>query len=106
VTCDRELAAIADACAEQLVPPLEFTSAYDSAAGRLERTIREFAADSRLREAMIWQNADVVRNCLDKILSGKHLPGRVWRQYVLTIASYVQRYAAKNDTIGFFGPLG
>jgi lantibiotic biosynthesis dehydratase-like protein len=102
--CDIDLPAIADACADPADSP-EFKSAHDRAAGRIECAIQELAADSRLREAIVWQNANVVYNCLDKILSGKPLPGRVWRQYVLTIASYVQRYAAKNDTIGFFGPL-
>lgn len=98
---DIDLSAAADACAD----PAEFKSAFDRASGSFAHAIQELAADSRMREAIVWQNPNVVHNCLDKVLSGKPLPGRVWRQYVLTIASYVQRYAVKNDTIGFFGPL-
>jgi hypothetical protein len=103
--CDAELAATTDACAEQPSGSAAFEDAYRHAGDRLAHAIRELAADPLLREAIAWQNTSVVRNCLDKILGGKPLPGRVWRQYVLTIASYVQRYAVKNDTIGFFGPL-
>ncbi len=62
------------------------------------------AGDPALREALTWQNRDVLRNALDRIdlegSAGKR------RRRVEVIASYWQRYCAKNDTIGFFGPLG
>jgi hypothetical protein len=60
--------------------------------------VRAFATDDRFREAMAWQNPEVVRACLDVT--------RLRRKHELTIASYAQRYTVKNDTIGFFGPIG
>jgi hypothetical protein len=102
---DAGMAATADACAQAQAPSAEFSLAYQRAADRLARAVRELANDPRFREAVTWQSPDVVRNCLDKVAAGKPVPGRVWRQYVLTVASYLQRYTTKNDTIGFFGPI-
>jgi hypothetical protein len=62
------------------------------------------AGNERFREALTWQNHDALRNALDR-LSGT-ASGSTHRRRLETVASYWQRYCAKNDTIGFFGPLG
>ena len=64
----------------------------------------ELARDRRFREALTWQNRDALRNAVDRLSSGGS--GSKHRQRLETVAGYWQRYCAKNDTIGFFGPLG
>ncbi len=67
------------------------------------RQLAELAGDLRFREAVTWQNPAAVANALDKLGGGKRTSDQRRREQV--VASYWQRYCAKNDTIGFFGPL-
>ncbi|MGW2047288.1 lantibiotic dehydratase [Streptomyces sp. NPDC001858] len=85
--------------------PEEFAAHYAAASDRLVHEVRDLAADARLREAVAWQNVDVLHNCLDKLARGRGLPGSVRRRTEATLARYLQRYTVKNDTIGFFGPV-
>lgn len=65
------------------------------------------AADARFREAVTWQNRPAVETALDGLL--RKPPGTdnaKTRQQQRLVAKYLQRYCAKNDTIGFFGPVG
>lgn len=62
------------------------------------------ADEGRLREALTWQNREVLQNALDRLSS--EASGSTRRRRLETVASYWQRYCAKNDTIGFFGPIG
>ncbi|MDQ4105376.1 MAG: lantibiotic dehydratase family protein [Actinomycetota bacterium] len=72
---------------------------------RLSRGICDVAAEPRFREAIAWQNLGVVSNCLDKVtIEGPRNFKQRHRE--LIVASYLQRYSMKNDTIGFFGPVG
>ncbi len=68
-----------------------------------DRCLARLAENRRFREALTWQNRDVLRNALDRVDSAA---GSTRRRRLETVASYWQRYCAKNDTIGFFGPLG
>ncbi|MEY9928869.1 hypothetical protein ABH926_003508 [Catenulispora sp. GP43] len=83
----------------------DFQPLYAAAAEHVSAQIRAIAADGPFREAVAWQSRSVLRNCLDKLASGRTLQGKVRRQAELTVANYVQRYALKNDSIGFFGPV-
>ena len=67
--------------------------------------LRAVAADPRFREAVAWQNPALLPSCLDRVAAGEPRNHR-GRDHQLTIASYLQRYAWKNETIGFFGPVG
>jgi hypothetical protein len=67
--------------------------------------LRGVARDPLFREAVTWQNPAVMANAVAKVADGASgKPSRV-RQREEVVASYWQRYCAKNDTIGFFGPL-
>jgi hypothetical protein len=67
--------------------------------------LRAVASDSRFVEAVTWQNPAAVDNAVEKLVDGRaRKPSRA-RQHEELVASYWQRYCAKNDTIGFFGPL-
>lgn len=73
----------------------------------LSHSIQQVAADDRFREAVTWQNRHCFGRAIDALL---HTPDsvrqRARRGREELVAKYVQRYAVKNDTIGFFGPVG
>ncbi|GIH19618.1 lantibiotic dehydratase [Rugosimonospora africana] len=62
-----------------------------------------------LREAVAWQNPNIADTWLghyaDRLAGGgaPRLANRAYRESVL--ARYAQRYCAKNESIGFFGPV-
>jgi hypothetical protein len=66
--------------------------------------LREIAADPAFREAVTWQNRDVLANALDGLLKAAGQTSNQRRREEI-VARYWQRYCAKNDTIGSFGPL-
>ena len=66
--------------------------------------LREIAADPAFREAVTWQNRDVVANAIDGLLRAAGQTSNQRRREEI-VARYWQRYCAKNDTIGSFGPL-
>jgi hypothetical protein len=63
------------------------------------------ARDPAFREAVAWQASESPKRAVDKLAAGASgSPSRRrWRTDV--VAGYWQRYCAKNDTIGYFGPL-
>jgi hypothetical protein len=67
--------------------------------------LREVACDPAFREAMTWQNPAAVANALDRVAAGAATTTGRARRREDVVASYWQRYCAKNDTIGFYGPL-
>ena len=66
--------------------------------------LRDIAADPTLREALTWQNRGVLATAVDGLLKKRGEPSKERRRAEI-VARYWQRYCAKNDTIGFFGPL-
>jgi Lantibiotic dehydratase, N terminus len=72
--------------------------------GESER-LAEVARDPAFREAVAWQSRESLASAVDKHAAGvKDSPSRIRRREEI-VARYWQRYCAKNDTIGFFGPL-
>jgi hypothetical protein len=67
--------------------------------------LRGVARDPVFREAVTWQNRAAVDNAVLKVADGSPAKPSRARQREQLVASYWQRYCAKNDTIGFFGPL-
>jgi hypothetical protein len=73
--------------------------------GDESQRLRAVASDPSFREAVTWQNPAALANAVVKVAeSAPTKPSRA-RQREEIVASYWQRYCAKNDTIGFFGPL-
>ncbi|MEA2171205.1 MAG: hypothetical protein QOF76_4505 [Solirubrobacteraceae bacterium] len=70
-------------------------------AGRLAAAAR----DGRFLEAVTWQNPAAARNAVRPVADGTAGHGSKAVRRETVVASYWQRYCAKNDTIGFFGPL-
>jgi hypothetical protein len=86
-----------------------FDRSFASASARISKTIRAIAGDERFREAIAWQNRHALRGSVNALLrmsleDNSRLAERKKREEL--IATYLQRYCTKNDTIGFFGPVG
>jgi len=100
------LAAAADASDWR---PDPYGAAFLDAVGRHSRALHDAASDPTFREAVAWQNPAALNTGVGALLRRGPLPAArdsKHRQHEALVASYLQRYCAKNDTIGFFGPLG
>ncbi|HEY0194604.1 MAG TPA: lantibiotic dehydratase [Kofleriaceae bacterium] len=85
----------------------ELEAAYEQDWLRIGERLHEVARMPRFREAVIWQNRTVIQTGIEPLL--RRPPGasdRKTREYKQMVASYLQRYCTKNDSIGFFGPIG
>ncbi|MEO8699562.1 MAG: lantibiotic dehydratase [Kofleriaceae bacterium] len=73
----------------------------------IAQTILDHAAEPRFREALIWQNRGALHGSVAGLLRrpADAMDSKTREQRRL-VASYLQRYCVKNDTIGFFGPVG
>ena len=108
---DPGLAALADA-ANASAPETEAEAAYaaefPAAVRRLTGALYDAAGLPALREAIAWQNRRALDTGIDALLRRGPDPAKrntKHRQHEALLASYLQRYCAKNDTIGFFGPV-
>ena len=73
----------------------------------LSAALREVASNPKFREAVTWQNRAAVADGLDSLLrKPAGATDSKTRKKELLVVRYLQRYCAKNDTIGFFGPVG
>jgi Lantibiotic dehydratase, N terminus len=81
----------------ETAPPDDFSAANAAALAGLRRIIDE----PLFREAVRWQNLRVATQ-LQQERRGDYKRSR--RALLRTLAGYAQRYCAKNDSIGFFGP--
>jgi len=108
---DAKVDAALDALRElpaKIAPATEaFEQAYKAALDNTSHLIREVAGEDRFQEAVIWQNRHAFHTALAPLLRREGGPrGSKQRQLEELVASYLQRYCVKNDTIGFFGPVG
>lgn len=87
----------------------DFRQSLDAATKKISNEIREAASTERFREAIIWQNRNAFHTGLKSLLRQPvqgAFRGSKHRQHEELVANYIQRYCVKNDTIGFFGPVG
>jgi hypothetical protein len=103
--CDDDLARAVDAAGRWDPGDAGLRAAYQAAVARLSAAVAAVAADPGFREAVAWQNPALIGSCLDKLVRGepRNVRGRLHES---TVVRYLQRYLLKNDTIGFFGPVG
>lgn len=86
-----------------------FERAYQEATRQNLRTLHQIASAPAFREALIWQNRRALHTGVDPLLAvSPDLAVRAskYRAKEFLVASYAQRYCTKNDTIGFYGPVG
>lgn len=102
------LAALLAARAELAGARAQFAQAFDAATRNTSHVIATIAGDDRFCEALIWQNRRAFHTGVAALRAGTPgaTRGSQQRQHEELVASYLQRYCVKNDTIGFFGPVG
>lgn len=84
-----------------------YRTLFSAFQARSSEVIRDIVKSADFREAVAWQNPTALHNVLHPILSQNGSSGgSTQRQRAELVASYWQRYCTKNDTIGFFGPVG
>jgi Lantibiotic dehydratase, N terminus len=103
----QQVERFAAACEKADAIGQEFHRAFESATKKTSEAIKEIVRLGTFREALTWQNRDALHTGMDALLEQAASPrsGRQRKREEL-VASYWQRYCAKNDTIGFFGPVG
>lgn len=98
------------ASAERDVASATFRQSYGDAQIKEIQALQEAASAKRFQEAVIWQNRQAFHSALIPLLSkpsGADGGGsKQRRRHKELVANYLQRYSVKNDTIGFFGPMG
>jgi Lantibiotic dehydratase, N terminus len=101
-----DCAATADAYLDGSAGEEEFAKAFDETARHCSREVYSIATDALFREAVTWQSRTVL-SALDGIRTAGPEPAhrKKQRERERIIARYWQRYCAKTETIGFFGPV-
>jgi hypothetical protein len=100
------LDALTRARAELTVARSEAERHFVDALSGISDALRDVGRDARFREAIAWQNRTALHRGIDVLLRtpaadrNKHA-----RKGERLVTLYLQRYCAKNEMIGFFGPL-
>ena len=84
----------------------EVAASFTEEMAAIRSAALRLAADPRFREALAWQNRKILHDSVDRFLTSPGVANQRDRDRVGIIARYLQRYCLKNDTIGFFGPVG
>ncbi|QUQ64540.1 lantibiotic dehydratase [Kutzneria sp. CA-103260] len=86
-----------------------FEERYDAEALAWTRDLQTVAASPAFRSAVAWQNRTVLETAVAPFLRWDPATAKrasMVRQRAELVAHYWQRFCVKNDTIGFFGPVG
>lgn len=85
----------------------DFERLYAESQARELRLIAGAVSEPRFRTAVIWQNREAFRHNLLPLAAEPAASRTSRRRMQERLAlSYIQRYAARNESIGFFGPVG
>lgn len=72
-----------------------------------QAAIQNIIRSDRFCEAIIWQNRTAFERAILPLRDRPDtIKAKKRRQKEELVAKYLQRYSVKNDTIGFFGPVG
>lgn len=86
-----------------------YRAAISETLSRQSVTLRQVAENPRLLEAVTWQNRHALASGFEPLVrqpAEQSRRGSHERRNEQLVASYLHRYCTKNDTIGFFGPVG
>jgi len=86
-----------------------FQEVFDQAAVGTAVRLQQVAALPAFQVALAWQNPKLLKTAVSSFLAWTpSVAGRTSmpRQREELVAHYWQRFCVKNDTIGFFGPVG
>ena len=100
------LAELARVVADEAAAHTDLERTFASERIRLTAALREHAGDPKFREAVLWQNRHALVTGLDPFVRRIDEGDEATVKQERLVANYLQRYCVKNDTIGFFGPVG
>lgn len=99
--------AVAEAAAARDDASQRAEAAVAAARPHILSALQDIGREPLLREALVWQNRRALRESVDVLLrTDRATDNAERRRHEIALCNYVQRYCAKNDTIGFFGPAG
>ncbi len=87
----------------------DYEQSFEADSIHIANRIYETARLEQFREAIIWQNSRALHTGIDPLLrhqDEKDSRSSKQRRNEEMVARYLQRYCTKNDTVGFFGPVG
>jgi hypothetical protein len=86
----------------------DFQKVFQEGLEQTSRAIRTVSKSDLFSKAIIWQNRRAYHRGIVPLLRGSFngSRGSKRRQHEEMAANYLQRYCLKNETIGFFGPVG
>jgi hypothetical protein len=84
----------------------EYEATFAEAIARQGDAASALARNPAFQEALVWQNRLAFETAIRPIIEKSAPRDRKRRQHEELVANYAQRYGMKNDTIGFFGPVG
>jgi hypothetical protein len=103
--CAAAFMALRGRWAELEAARADLATIHRSEIARISEEIAGIAREDLFREAVLWQNRHAVETALDELAAKPAARTSRRRQHEELVASYLQRYCTKNDTIGFFGPV-
>lgn len=84
-----------------------FETLVPAAVARERRAVAEIAGDPRFQQALVWQNRRALHDNLVAVARAPAAPINARRRkHERQALRYIQRYASRNESIGFFGPVG
>jgi hypothetical protein len=108
--CEGAVGSFARSLEEVEAAYTDFNRRFEEASSNTSQAIAEIVKTDRFCEAIIWQNRTAFRTVILPLIAdyanGNSERNHRQRRNEELVASYWQRYCAKNDTIGFFGPIG
>ncbi|HUR02248.1 MAG TPA: lantibiotic dehydratase, partial [Nonomuraea sp.] len=84
----------------------QIEDSWQAGAERASAELLEIAQGDSFTAALLWQNPEMIGQLVGWLLRHQHpyLHNRDRRRKEATLARYAQRYHARNETIGSFGP--
>lgn len=99
---DAEVLAVID---DPAVTPADRAAAFAPAAADARRRLVAALGDAMAEEALFLSNRDAPARIAELAVENLDQPRKRARQKLRLAWSYLQRFAAKNDTASFFGPV-
>ncbi|MFI6744028.1 lantibiotic dehydratase [Nonomuraea sp. NPDC050451] len=106
---DRECALLADLSVEEPLTAPRFRARWDAVLARTAGEMLRIVEDGGVRQALVWQNPDFLTSVVDRLRNAggddaAYARDKHRKRREIKLMKYLQRYHAKNETIGFFGP--
>lgn len=86
----------------------EYEAALTAGLEQMHQALQALMYNPRYQEAITWQNRQAAQIVLNRFLQPEltRPQSHKERRGEALLATYLQRYTVKNDSIGFFGPIG